>query len=394
MNKQTNKTPYLTFIVVMCLILAGCLGGSGGGAEAALPVDSVGSSGTTATNSVGSSGTTATNSVGSSGTTATNSAGTGDTVNVEDSKNMNKDEMIKKGESMGMSMEDMMNMGESMGMSMEDMMNMGGSTPASHNDPSTEQAPKLKNLMLQNLGPWDPSSATFGDLKFNARYSKTVFDDFGMLHNPGQANQYDNPTFEFKAPADTVVISPVSGVVTMITWQPTTNYKQDDWDIIIQPSKNSKWGINLDHLVSIDCDRSGVNPVTCDLPLTISNGKNSEVVKEGTVIEAGQVLGYVGNWPDNSNSGINGRTELTLFEYVREGTNKDQNYGVINHCPTMHLDESVELVYKSKIQDLMSSYETWSGDSSSYPQGQMVSPGCRYSAIKESSNGVTEPVTS
>ncbi len=269
-------------------------------------------------------------------------------------------------------------------------MNMGESMGSSFDSPDTDQAPKLKNLLIQNLGPWDPSSATFGALKFNAKNSHGVFDDFGVLHNPGQANQYDNPTFEFKAPADTVLISPVSGVVTMLTWQPTTSYKQDDWDLIIAPSSRSKWGVNLDHVVSIDCDRSGVAPVTCDLPLTI----NGEVVKEGTVIEAGQVLGYVGNWPDTSNSGINGRTELTVYEYVREGAMPGQNLGVINHCPTMYLDGSVETFYKTKIQDLMFRYEEWSGDSSVYPQGQMVSPGCRYSAIKENSNGVTEPVTS
>ena len=389
MNKQTNKTPYLTFIVVMCLILAGCSGGSGGGAEAALPVDSVGPSDTT-TNSAAPSGTAATNPAAPSGTTAKNSAGTGNTVNMGESKNANAEDMRKKGESMGMSQEDMMAMGESMGMSREDMMNMGGSMPSGHSGPPTDHAPQLKNLMIQNLGPWDSSSAAFGDLKFNAKNSHGVFDDFGVLHNPGQANQYDNPTFEFKAPADTVVISPVSGVVTMLTWQPTTSYKQDDWDLIIAPARGSKWGVNLDHVVSIDCDRSGVNPVTCELPLTI----NGEVVKEGTVIEAGQVLGYIGNWPDLNNSGINGRTELTVYEYIREGAMPGKNLGVINHCPTMYLDDSVELVYKAKIQDLMLRYEEWSGDNSVYPQGQMVSPGCRYSAIKETSNGVTEPVTS
>ena len=125
------------------------------------------------------------------------------------------------------------------------------------------------------------------------------------------------------------------------------------------------------------------------MPITI----NGEVVTLGTEIEAGQVLGYVGNWPDRSNSGINGRTELTLFEYDRSGA-PGEDLGVINHCPTMNLDESVETALKAKIQELMDSYETWSGDSSSYPQDQMVSPGCRYSAIKETSNGVTVPVTS
>jgi hypothetical protein len=250
------------------------------------------------------------------------------------------------------------------------------------------QAPKLQNLMMQNLGPWDPATATFGDLKFDSNYAKTVFDDFGMLHNPGQATQYDNPTFEFKAPADSTVLAPMSGVVTMLNWQPTTSYLQDDWDMIIAPFEGSKWGVNLDHIVSIDCDRSGYAPVLCELPITI----NGEVVTLGTEIEAGQVLGYVGNWPDRSNSGINGRTELTLFEYDRSGA-PGEDLGVINHCPTMNLDESVETALKAKIQELMDSYETWSGDSSSYPQDQMVSPGCRYRAIEENSNGVTTPVT-
>ena len=111
MSKQTKKIPYLTFIVVMCLILAGCSGGSGGGAEAALPVDSVGPSGTAATNSAAPSGTAATNSAAPSGTAATN---TKNMKKMADSMNMSVEEMVAMGESMGMSMEDMMDMGDSM----------------------------------------------------------------------------------------------------------------------------------------------------------------------------------------------------------------------------------------------------------------------------------------
>ena len=167
----------------------------------------------------------------------------------------------------------------------------------------------------------------------------------------------------------------------MLEWQPSAAYTQDDWEIIIAPSQGSQWGINLDHVVSIDCDRSGNTPVLCELPLTI----NGELVTLGTEIEAGQVLGYVGNWSSDNNTGINGRTELTVFKYF------DDYSGVTNYCPTMYLDESVESVIKASIQELMDSYEAWSGDSSSYNQDQMVSPGCRYSAIKEV-NGITEPV--
>ncbi len=269
----------------------------------------------------------------------------------------------------------------------EDVMDTPTSIGLDQHDTHTDHAPKLKNLMLQNLGPWDSASATFGDMKFDSRYGRTVFDDFGMIHNPGETRQYDNPTFEFAAPADSIVLAPISGVITMLTWQPTAGYKQDDWDIIIAPSMGSKWRVNLDHVVSIDCDRTGSAPIFCDLPLTI----DGDPVTEGTIIDAGQVLGYVGNLPDRTNSGINGRTELSFFEYVRKAESPMEDFGVINHCPTMHLDDSVESVFKAKIQNLMDNYEAWAGNSSIYPQDEMVSPGCRYRAIEEL-DGVTAPI--
>ena len=272
------------------------------------------------------------------------------------------------------------------------MCKMASSMGSGSNSAHSDEAPKLMNLLIQNLGPWDQAKETFGDLKFDSRFGTTIFDDFGMLHNPGQSNEYDNPTFEFKAPADSIVISPVSGVVTRLVWQPSSGYKQDDWEIIISPSRSSDWGVLIDHIVSIDCDRTGTTPVDCDLPLTI----NGQVISEGTTIEANDVIGYVGNWEDTTNSGINGRTELTLFKYYSDKS------GVTNYCPTMHLDESVESLFKTKIQELMSNYETWPGNSASsnqdrkvfsYNQGEMVSPGCKYSAIEEdSTTGVTTPV--
>ena len=58
----------------------------------------------------------------------------------------------------------------------------------------------------------------------------------------------------------------------------------------------------------------------------------------------------------------------------------------------MYLDESVATELKSSIQDLMVSYESWDGYSSIYNEEDMITPGCRYSAIREV-NGVTTPVT-
>ena len=316
-------------------------------------------------------------------------------------ESMEMDDMMDMADSMDM--DGMMDMAESMLGEVDDcdaeknmmkrmMCKMASSMGSGSNSTHSDEAPKLMNLLIQNLGPWDQSKETFGDLKFDSRFGTTIFDDFGMVHNPGQSNEYDNPTFEFKAPADSIVISPVSGVVTRLVWQPSSGYKQDDWEIIISPSRSSNWGVLIDHLVSIDCDRTGTIPVDCELPLTI----NGQIISEGTTIEANDVIGYVGNWEDTTNSGINGRTELTLFKYYSDKS------GVTNYCPTMYLDESVESLFKTKIQDLMSNYDTWPGNSASnnqdqkvfsYNQGEMVSPGCRYSAIEEdSTTGVTTPV--
>jgi ankyrin repeat protein len=254
-----------------------------------------------------------------------------------------------------------------------------------------EEAPKLQNLLVKNLGPYDSASATFGDIRYKANFGKLVLDVFGYIHNKGQPNQYDNPTFEFKAPADTVVIVPVSGKIFSITWQETGSYPQEDWDILIRSSQHSEWAINVDHIVSIDCDRSGKAPVTCNKPLRIGG----QVVTEGMSVEAGQVLGYVGNWPDYNDVGINGRTELTIMQYLfKEGSTPgpDTFIGVMNYCPTMHLAKEVESDMKATITELMQSYENWTGDTSIYEQEKMVAPGCLYTAIKEF-KGKTEPVT-
>ena len=316
-------------------------------------------------------------------------------------ESMDMEDMMDIADSMDM--EDMMDIADSMVADVDDcdaetnmmkrmMCKMASSMGSDSDEGHSDEAPKLMNLLIQNLGPWDQAKQTFGDLKFDSRFGTTIFDDFGMLHNPGQSNEYDNPTFEFKAPADSIVISPISGVVTRLVWQPSSGYKQDDWEIIISSSRSSDWGVLIDHLVSIDCDRTGTTPVDCELPLTI----NGQVISEGTTIEANDVIGYVGNWEDTTSSGINGRTELTLFKYYSDKS------GVTNYCPTMYLDESVESLFKTKIQELMSSYETWPGNNASnnqnqkvfsYNQDNMISSGCKYSAIDENSTtGVTTPV--
>ena len=245
-----------------------------------------------------------------------------------------------------------------------------------------EEIPKisLKNLLIQNFGPYyDGYTKTFGDIIFNENHTHLVFDEFGRIHNAGQEDQYYNPNFEIKAPADTLLVSPIDGVITYIKWQPTEGYTQDDWEIIIKPSMSSTWGISIDHITSIDCDRKNNSQLKCSLPLKI----DGQEIAEGTTVRAGQIIGYVGNWDDYNNSGINGRTELTVFEQIGSGH-------FMNHCPMLYLDDMTSAASLTSVISLMFYYEQWSKNTNIYDEDAMVRPGCIYEMIEEV-NGITTP---
>lgn len=248
-------------------------------------------------------------------------------------------------------------------------------------DSSLEVFPGLQNLLIQELGPYDPEQHTYGDLKYDSRFGNLVFDEFGRQSRPDHPGYY-NPNFEFKAPADTVLIAPISGVVTYLEWQATGPYPDHDWELHIRPSLKSSWSVGIDHIVSLDCVRQAPMPAMCDLPLVAGNLP----LEIGTNITAGQPIGYIGNWRGDPSVGITGRTEITLFKY----SNDFQS--TINHCPTMHLDRQVSGSLKEALAGLMVSYETWSGELSTYAQESMPSPGCLYVAIREV-RGETNPVT-
>ena len=104
---------------------------------------------------------------------------------------------------------------------------------------------------------------------------------------------------------------------------------------------------------------------------------NGEAIRKGMIVNENDVLGYVGNWSDYENIGINGRTELMVFKYL------DGFKGVMNYCPTLHLDEKMKNGLLSTISELMKSYEQWIEKDSIYNQSTMIAPGCIYKAIKE-----------
>jgi len=252
--------------------------------------------------------------------------------------------------------------------------NSGGGNMMGNDGP-----PLLMNLLILNWGPYDPSTGISGDFEFREDMPLTYFDEFGRVHSPGTPQQYDNVTFEYKVPRDTKVYIPINGFVDFFSWQPTGSYKQDDWELMVKPTRGSNWSIVIDHVVALSCDRS-INSV-CDDPLTI----NGVQITSGMQVKAGDLLGYVGNYEDGDGDTF-GRTELTIGEYVMNGSQRDFN----NYCLTNYLHESVESTLLDSVNQIMASYESWLGDSSFYDEANMVAPGCWYTEIYES-NGKTTP---
>ena len=244
----------------------------------------------------------------------------------------------------------------------------------------TNDPPELENLLILNFGPYDAANGTSGDFEFFKGFAHRFFDEFGNVQSPGTPKQYDNPTFEYKVPRNTKVYFPISGVIDMITWQPTTSYTQDDWELNIKPWRGSDWAVVIDHVVAITCDRSDL--AVCADQLTV----NGIPLASGTQVKAGDLLGYVGNYDNGDGTGVFGRTEITIGEYVTEGS----KLNFMNYCPTNYLKSDVKVKIRADVNEVMASYELWSGDSSFYDEASMVAPGCRYTKIYEV-DGKTTP---
>ena len=255
-----------------------------------------------------------------------------------------------------------------------------GNMQGSEGMPSNDSPPLLKNLLILNWGPYDSSSGISGDFEFRSELQLVFFDEFGRVHSAGTPGEYDNPTFEYKVPRDTLIYIPIDGIIDFFQFQPTTSYKQDDWELMIKPSRSSDWAVVIDHIVSISCDRSSRE--ICANPITI----NGEEIYSGMNVSAGDLLGYVGNYEDGEGGSVFGRTEISIGKYINAGNQRDFN----NFCPTNYLDPTVKDSIRASIDQIMASYESWLGDSNFYNESNMVAPGCWYSEIYES-QGKTTP---
>ena len=247
--------------------------------------------------------------------------------------------------------------------------------------PANDEPPFLYNLLITNWGPYEPTTGVSGDFEFKSELQLVFFDEFGRVHSAGTPGAYDNPTFEYKVPRDTIVYIPINGVIDFFQFQPTSSYVQDDWELMIKPARNSDWAVVIDHVVSLSCDRT--SRAVCQNPLTI----NGEEIYSGMQVKAGDVIGYVGNYEDGEGGSVFGRTEISIGKYVRVG-NQQQDFN--NFCPTNYLHPSVRDSIQNSVNQIMASYESWSGNTNFYDESNMVAPGCWYSEIYES-NGKTTP---
>ena len=262
-----------------------------------------------------------------------------------------------------------------------DQANQGSGGMGSGGSPASDDPPFLYNLLITNWGPYEPSTGVSGDFEFKSELQLVFFDEFGRVHSAGTPGEYDNPTFEYKVPRDTLVHIPINGVIDFFQFQPTSSYVQDDWELMIKPARNSDWAVVIDHVVSLSCDRT--SRAVCQNPLTV----NGEEIYSGMQVQAGDVIGYVGNYEDGEGGSVFGRTEISIGKYVRVG-NQQQDFN--NFCPTNYLHPSVKDSIQNSVNQIMSSYESWSGNSNFYDESNMVAPGCWYSEIYES-NGKTTP---
>ena len=258
---------------------------------------------------------------------------------------------------------------------------MGSGGMGSGGSPASDDPPFLYNLLITNWGPYEPSTGVSGDFEFKSELQLVFFDEFGRVHSAGTPGEYDNPTFEYKVPRDTLVHIPINGVIDFFQFQPTSSYVQDDWELMIKPARNSDWAVVIDHVVSLSCDRA--SRAVCQNPLTV----NGVEIYSGMQVQAGDVIGYVGNYEDGEGGSVFGRTEISIGKYVRVG-NQQQDFN--NFCPTNYLHPSVKDSIQNSVNQIMASYESWSGNSNFYDESNMVAPGCWYSEIYES-NGKTTP---
>ena len=200
--------------------------------------------------------------------------------------------------------------------------------------------PKLFNLGVEKLGPYDAASGTSGGFlvtkqAINVDTSRNfTFKGFYSFGEPLDEKRH-NPNFEFAAVGkDTPIISAIDGVVVHIEEQAESK----DYEVFLQTVENSEWMIGYDHITNLK-------------------------VSQGQTIKVGDVIGTAAQ----QNNGFY-RYEIQI--------NREANGETTFHCPTNLLDDSVAASIKKDITDLMTNWESVAG-LDLYDTTAMAAPGCK-----------------
>lgn len=168
---------------------------------------------------------------------------------------------------------------------------------------SDQTPPVLSVTPISLVSPYNPDTKSFGDITF--LYYR-AFIPFGAP----LTNETLNSTFEYYTTAKAIVRASCSGEIVYMF----KNEGIDDWEIHIKSSVTAKWDVQHDHV-------------------------SDPVVRQGSWVNAGDVLGITGKW--NSTLDI-GRTELCVS--FSEGPGQDLSYCPMNYGTTEFIQAHNELL--------------------------------------------------
>ncbi|TSC62316.1 MAG: Peptidoglycan binding protein [Parcubacteria group bacterium Gr01-1014_48] len=192
------------------------------------------------------------------------------------------------------------------------------------------EPPVLKNFGVR-FEEWNKTTGTAGSFLFLPAENK-VFLEYGV-EVMGPDGPKILPTFEYRVARDTDVLAAIDGVITKLFYKDYTK----DYGIHIQPSTNSQWILEHDHV-------------------------SNPLVSLGDTVKAGDILGKAGTL-----GGELGRTEIMLF--VGGST-------ITTHCPFKYLDPALKDMYREKILRHIKDWEEFKNNPALYNEESHVLPGC------------------
>lgn len=199
--------------------------------------------------------------------------------------------------------------------------------PWSNNPPDEdeEEIPFIIKSLVVDIEDWNTETNTAGAFVFTSELTK-VFLEFGATV-VGPDGPKILPTFEYIVDDEAPVYSPIDGVINAVEYQE----ESADYEIHINPTAEvEQMTVVLDHVLNVQ-------------------------VSEGQSVMAGDVVGTPGT---HSSEGL-GRVEIEIF---------GDGY---MHCPFEFFDETTRQAYENKIWELMSDWETFTGNNDLYDEETM-----------------------